>query len=114
MRINLSPEALSDLRKLKESIATEFGSESAKKILSKITDSIRNLERFPNAGIDVAAKYNVPCNYKCLVASKNYIFFRIDGDTVHIVRVLDERQDFMRVLFDIKTTPQETEDYWQE
>ncbi len=114
MRILISPEALSDLKKLRETISIEFGDDTAQNVLKKITDSVRNLGDFPNMGMDVAAKYDVVCDYKYFVANKNYIFYRIDGDTIRIVRIVDARQDFMRILFPVKTTPRETEEYWDE
>lgn len=44
----------------------------------------------------------------------NYTFYRIEADKIKIVRILNEKQDFMNILFGIRTTSQETDDYWDE
>ena len=53
-------------------------------------------------------------NHKYIVVEKNYVFYRIEEDYVRIIRVLNEREDFMRILFGIITTSEDTEEYWKE
>ena len=48
-------------------------------------------------------------NHKYIVVEKNYVFYRIEEDYVRIIRVLNEREDFMRILFGIITTSEDTE-----
>lgn len=45
----------------------------------------------------------------------NYFFYRQkDKDTILILEMFHEKEDFMRKLFGIVTTSQETLDYWGE
>ena len=49
-----------------------------------------------------------------LSISHNYLFYRIEGDTVIIIEMFDEREDFMYQLFGISSISQESEDFWGE
>lgn len=53
MKISYSPEALADLRYIKVDIENQYGKEKSTEIIGKITKNIRNLETFPNSGVDL-------------------------------------------------------------
>lgn len=40
----------------------------------------------------------------------DYMFYRIIEETIYIVDIFHEREDFIRKLFEMQTTHQETED----
>ena len=45
----------------------------------------------------------------------NYFFYRMsDNNTIIILEMFHEKEDFMRKLFGIVTTSQDTIDYWGE
>ncbi len=113
-QLDLSPEALNDLQQTKECIAMEHGEEFAKKIIGNIMDSIGNLLMFPEVGVRIFARYGIACDYLYIVTNRNYVFYRKEREFIRIIRVLNEKQDFMYTLFGIKTTSQEAEDYWGE
>lgn len=56
----------------------------------------------------------IPCDYRMLYVQHNYAFYRIENSVIRIIDIFSEREDFMWKLFGIKTTTQETEDYWRE
>ena len=33
------------------------------------------------------------------ITHRNCVFYRIDGEFIRVIRVLDERRDYLRVLF---------------
>ncbi len=103
-----SPESLQDLLDAKKEITIEFGEEVAKRILSKITKTIQNLSIYEEMGVELSKQYEIPCDYRLFYTQKNYIFYRIEDDSIRIIRILDERRDFMQVLFGINTTIQES------
>ncbi len=113
-RIDFAPEAINDLLNKKEYLEQKFGSDNATFILEKIMDSIGNLELFPDAGISLFDKYGIESDYYYLIIKKNYVFFRYEEETIKIIRVLDDRQDFMYTLFGIKSEDSDAEDYWNE
>lgn len=40
-----------------------------------------------------------PTDYFCLFIRPNYVFYRVDTDAIYIIRILNQRQDFMNILF---------------
>ena len=103
------------LKKLHSELAQNYGENSSKRIMSNITNSIRRLETFPQSGIRISSQYDIKCDYSCIIAEHNYFFYRIkDKDTILILEMFHEKEDFMRKLFGIVTTSQDTIDYWGE
>lgn len=100
MKIKYTPEALDDLKNIKEYITCEFGSrELMVKILKEIMGAIRNLAVLPYMGVSVSDTTGIATEYRYLFCRKNYIFYRVDRENVYVIRILNERQDFMRILF---------------
>ena len=48
-----------------------------------------------------------PTDYHYLVVKPNYIFYRIENDTVRIIRILNEKQDLLQILFGISSISDE-------
>lgn len=110
MELYYSPEAERDLQNIRNSIIENFDSEEiAKKVLKKITGTVRGLLAFPYMGEELARMTGISTEYRCLYCERNYVFYRLEKDRVYIVRILHERQDFMRILFGI-TEESDTED----
>ncbi|MBO6148880.1 MAG: hypothetical protein J6O55_06040 [Lachnospiraceae bacterium] len=82
--------------------------------MKEIGDRVRSLCEHGQAGISVRNSYGVDTDCLCIFVAKNYIFYRIEKNCIYIVNIYSEREDFMMNLFGIKTTSQETEDYWGE
>lgn len=53
-----------------------------------------------------------PTDYHYLVVKPNYIFYRIENDTVRIIRILNEKQDLLQILFGISSISDEDEKDW--
>lgn len=103
------------LKNLKTELTHSYGEDKSKIIINKIVKSIRQLELFPQSGTTVSAQYDVICNYRYIFVEHNYFFYRIqDENTLIILEMFHEKEDFMRKLFGIVTTSQETIDYWGE
>ena len=91
-----------DLLQIKESIIEKFDDENlAKKILRKMTETVRQLITFPYLGQELSGITGIYTDYRCLFCEKNYVFYRIEADRVCVIRVLNERQDYMRILFGV-------------
>ena len=102
-KISYSPEALEDLQNIKENIITEFGDIVAKKVIMEITSNIRRLEVFPLSGINLSKNIDVTTDYHYIFTKKNYVFYRIEPDFIYVVRILNEKQEYMQQLFGIST-----------
>lgn len=108
-----TPKALEDLQKIKSYLAGQFGDDKAKSIMRELTSTVRQLEMFPEEGLCFERLIDYPSDYRYFVVIHNYVFYRIEGDTVRIIRVLNERQDFLQILFGISSISEEGEDYWE-
>lgn len=102
------------LKDLRSDLTARFGAEVSKRSVKKITEAAKGLGVFETKGISVADMYDIDCDYRYLYVGHNYLFYRIEPNQIIIVEMFDEREDFMRKLFGIDTTPQETYDYWDE
>jgi len=98
--VQIALSAQQDLLRLKAYLENEFGREVANEVLRKIIGKIKNFEEFPLIGKPLSNRIDLPTDYMYLVIEKNYIFYRIEDRVVRIIRILDTRQDFMRILFD--------------
>ena len=100
MELVYTPKAREDLQNIKLDILSRFYSEqTAEKVLSKLTETARNLTVFPYMGKELAKITGVLTDYRCLFCMHNYIFYRVERNRVCVIRILNERQDYMRILF---------------
>lgn len=98
-KVLYSPRAKEDLLKIKEYLSAEFSEEITKEKMRNVTASIKHLEEFPLMGRAIGNQINVPTDYYYIIAEQNYVFYRNENNQVKIIRVLNHRQDFMRILF---------------
>lgn len=91
-----------------------FGAGVAKRVVSNMMQALRRLQLFEESGVSVEKTIGVPCDYHMVYTENNYAFYRITEEAIYIVDIFHEREDFMWKLFGIRTTSQETEDYWDE
>ncbi len=99
--ISLSPEALNDLEILKGYLSDNYGVQKSKEVLRAIMSDLKNLAKYPNSGSrDLFKKFNIETDYSYLVTHKNYAFYRIEDDSVRIIRILDTRRDVIYTLWD--------------
>ena len=103
-KIDLSPEALSDIESIRKYLIVEFSETISDKIIRKIMNDIRSLEVYPFAGHSIEEEFGIKTDYMGFYSNKNYVFYRIDEDYVRIIRVLDERMDCIWTLFGKKST----------
>lgn len=113
-KLMYSPDALEKLQIMKQDIADRHGAEIARKVIMKITKAIQGLQQFENKGQSVESVTGISCDFRFLYVQYNYVFYRIQNDTIWILDIYHEREDFMWKLFGIRTTLKETEDYWEE
>ena len=112
--IEYSPDYKEKITEIRKYLDFQFGNRTREKIMRELDAKIHLLQMHENMGISVRDNYGVDCDYLCIYAVRNYIFYRVDDDRIYIVNIYNEREDFMQKMFGIKTTLQETEDYWDE
>ena len=113
-KIKISQLARKRMVSLRKSLRERFGESVSKKALVELADAMESLGRFPEKGIDISKMYDLETDYHYIVVSHNYVIYRFDDKEVVILRLFDEREDFMNKLFGISGRPQESIDYWGE
>ena len=100
MKIIYTPQAHKDLRDIHDYISFELSNPfSAEKIVSKIIESISDLEQFPQMGYLLSEKTGRNTPYRCLICENHIIFYLIDNGIVKIIRILDGRTDYLKAIF---------------
>ncbi len=115
IRLEYSQIVRKKVKKLRTELTQNYGENNAKKIMQNIAKGVRQLETFPQPGTRISSQYDIKCDYNYIFVEHNYFFYRIkDKNTILILETFNEKEDFMRRLFGIVTTSQETIDYWGE
>ena len=98
--IKFSLEAISDLQQTIAYITNELCNEQAAvNTIAKITKRIRMLADFPASGAPLFSIVGFETDYRFLACGKYTALYRIEDQTVHIIRVLYGRRSFMQILF---------------
>jgi len=109
-----TPAATAKLAKLRKYLDFQFGSKVRKDKMNKLYSRIHLLPDNENMGISVREIYGIDCDYRCIYAEKNYVFYLVTKTEIQIIKIYDEREDFMQKMFGIHTTSPETDEYWGE
>ena len=112
MIINYSPDSKEKLIELKQYLFTAFGESTEKKVLRQIINEINLLKDNPELGPSVEELCQLPTPYRILRINQNYIFYRIDSDTIYIVDIYNEKENFMQSLFGISLRTDESRNFW--
>lgn len=98
-RITVSKEARRDLISIRDYIRDELYNEvAAKRIIAELKKTILGLEAFPARGRPLDALLSVHTEYRYLICENYCIFYLCDEQDVVIVRILHQRQDYVKAL----------------
>lgn len=101
MKLIFAPEALNDIQEIRRYIGVILKNRSAaKRVSTMIAHSCAQLENQPYLGMSVESRIGYHSDLRYLICESWLAFYRIQGDTVRIVRVIDGRTDYIRILFD--------------
>ncbi len=111
MKLKYTPEAISDLQEIKHYIKTTLHNPAAANRISKgILDACAALKTFPEMGVSLEAKTGLETNLRMLVYENQLAVYRVDADTVSVARIINGRQDYIRILFGDMTEESPLED----
>lgn len=100
MILRYTPEAIHDLQALRDYIGkTLRNPKAAARITQRILNDCGQLKHHPMLGISLEAKTGIPSDLRCLICEKWLAFYRVEGDSVSVARILDGRQDYLQILF---------------
>lgn len=106
-KVEYTPRALEDLQRLQIYLSSNWGENTSNRILKKIMSEIRRLRLYPFSGVDLGKTINTTTDYRYIFSEKNYVFYRLEFDKILIIRVINERQDYLKQLFQIKNDREE-------
>lgn len=111
----IEPEVQSRLKDLKALLLQSQGEKKGMKTFQEIISALDNLQLY-KLGTNLREKYFIDCpdNWYLLYTNKNYFIFSRSDDTVKVLKIYNERQDFIYDLFGIEMRSQESKDYWGE
>ena len=99
-KIKLSPKAIEDLQEIKSYIENDLQNPlAAKNTLNKIISTYEDLSLFPESGIPVRKYVSFATDYRFVLANNYSIFYRIENNTVFVIRILYSKRDFLSILF---------------
>ena len=102
-KLHITPAAASDLAEISAYISLElYHPQAAQRIVKSITHDLRHLQQNPHLGFSVSAKIGRGNDLRALLSGNYFLFYRVKGETIQVARVLDGRQDYLRVLFGAK------------
>lgn len=99
-KLKITPAAASDLAEINAYISTQLHNpQAARRIVKIIAHDLQLLQQNPHLGFSVSAKIGRETNLRALLSGNYFLFYRIENETIQVSRVLDGRQDYLRVLF---------------
>ncbi len=100
MKIVYTPSAREDLNEIKTYIRDILKNPSAaNNVTSKIVKSAHLLADEAHLGISLQEKIGRETTYRCMFCGNYGIFYDIKQNTIKIIRILDLRTDYMRIIF---------------
>lgn len=99
-KLRITPVTASDLAKIKAYISLELHNpQAAQRIVKSITHDLRHLQQNPHLGFAVSAKTGMETDLRALLSGNYFLFYRVEIEAVQVARILDGRQDYLRLLF---------------
>ena len=100
MKLKYTPEAISDSQETKQYISKVLHNPKAgERILKRILDTCGQLKSYPKLGMPLNAKTETETDLRCLICDNHIAIYRVEGDWIMIIRILDGRTDYMRMIF---------------
>lgn len=100
MKLRYTPEARADLRAIKQYISQELcNPTAADSVVQAIVCSCSKLKEQPKMGAELSKRIGHNTDIRFIITGKHFVFYRLDQGCISVVRILDGRTDYARVLF---------------
>lgn len=98
MKLRYTPMAILDLQEIRDYIQDVLmNPDAAQNVLKHIADSCAKLKDQPHMGVELRKKLNREMDGYCIITGKYIVIYDVD-EAVSILRVLDTRTDYVRIL----------------
>ena len=99
IKVTVSKEARKDLVNIHRYISRESENlQAVNRIIHELRSAAEDLQLFPRRGRSLDALISVHTEYRYLPCENYCIFYLEDEENVVIVRILHQRQDYLRAL----------------
>lgn len=99
--VRLTSAAHQDMRDIKTYISKNLQNPiAAVSVTDRITKDLRILKQHGEAGVSLQGKTGYASDLRVLFSGDYLILYRFEAHTVSIARILNGRQDYLRILFD--------------
>lgn len=104
------------LLELKNHLIESQGDKKGMKTFKEIISAIDNLGIFDSIGSNLKEKYKIDCpdNWYLLYVRMNYFIFSKSDDEIVVLKMYNNKQDFLFHLFGVEMRSQESMLYWGE
>lgn len=102
MKLRYTPEAISDLQAIRRYIKNTLHNPTAALRISKaILAACSSLKSFPKMGMSIESKTGFETDLRMLICESWVAVYRIEDESgmISVARIMDARQDYMRILF---------------
>lgn len=100
LKLRYTPEARLDIKSIQQYVTQDLGNSiAANRIISKLFKCCSNLTRNPMLGMRLSAKTGRETDLRYIICEKYLVFYRVDETTISVIRILDGRMDYLRILF---------------
>ena len=97
--LRYSREALNDLDEIWNYIAVELANpDAADNTVNGIMDEVERLAEYPLSGTPLNTLLDIESDYRFVIYRYYLAFYHLDGNAVHVDRVLHELRDCVRAL----------------
>lgn len=102
-QIKWTRRAETDIRRIVLGIGRSFGKETALQKAEEIRKKTAALSAHPYMGVVPRSPQLIRQRFRVLIVNKNYVLYKVDEDekTVMIYALIDQRQDYHSVLFEL-------------
>ncbi len=102
-KVRLTPAARQDMRDIKTYISKNLQNPiAATSVTGRITKDLRILIQHGEAGVSLQAKTGYASDLRVLFSGDYLIVYRFEEPIVSVARILNGRQDYLRILLEVK------------
>ena len=96
----VSPAARNDLVAIRDYICDELlNPDAAEKLMTDLRQMIRSLSEFPERGALLSNILTIRTGHRYLICGSYAVFYQINEHTVEVLRILNQRQNYLKALF---------------
>ena len=111
----IETEVQDKLEELRSILIQTQGDKKGERTFNDIISTIDNLQNY-EIGTSIRERFFIDCpsNWYVLYSHKNLFIFSRTKDTVKVLKMYNEREDFIFDLFGVEMRSQESKDFWGE